>query len=42
MLTLAMIGGGALTLLTIEVVRWALRPEARRLRKLKKIGGRGD
>lgn len=30
----------AMILLGVEVVRWLLRPEARRLRMLKKIGGR--
>lgn len=28
------------TVLGIELVRWWLRPEARRLRVIKKIGGR--
>lgn len=31
---------GAIALLGVEIVRWALRPESRRLRMLKKIGGR--
>ena len=31
--------GGAL-LLGVEVLRWKLRPEQRRLRMIKKIGGR--
>jgi hypothetical protein len=31
---------GAVFLLGIEVLRWNLRPEQRRLRMLKKIGGR--
>ena len=30
----------ALTLLAVEIVRWMFRPAARRLRVLKKIGGR--
>lgn len=30
----------ALALLGVEVLRWTLRPEARRLRAIKKIGGR--
>jgi hypothetical protein len=31
---------GAAILLGVEGLRWTLRPEARRLRMLKKIGGR--
>jgi hypothetical protein len=31
---------GAAILLTIETLRWVFRPEARRLRVIKKIGGR--
>lgn len=27
-------------LLTVEALRWALRPEGRRLRVIRKIGGR--
>jgi len=35
------LGGGVLTaLLVVEVFRWTLRPEARRLRAIRKIGGR--
>ena len=30
----------ALILIGIETLRWFLRPEARRLRAIKKIGGR--
>lgn len=30
----------ALIAICIEILRWVLRPEARRLRMLKKIGGR--
>ena len=30
----------ALALIGVEALRWMLRPEARRLRALKKIGGR--
>jgi hypothetical protein len=34
-------GGGVLiVLLVVEVLRWTLRPEARRLRAIRKIGGR--
>lgn len=32
--------GGFVLLLIEEALRWALRPEARRLRVIKKIGGR--
>ena len=42
MTIVAMIVGSVLTLLAIEIVRWILRPEAKRIRKLKKIGGRSD
>jgi hypothetical protein len=31
---------GAIVLLGVEALRWLLRPEARRLRAIKKIGGR--
>jgi hypothetical protein len=34
-------GGGLLiVLLCVEALRWTLRPEARRLRVIRKIGGR--
>jgi hypothetical protein len=33
-------GGGLIVLLSIEGLRWMLRPEARRLRVIRKIGGR--
>jgi hypothetical protein len=32
--------GAAAILLGVELVRWKIRPEARRLRAIKKIGGR--
>lgn len=32
--------GGTLLLFGVEIVRWKLRPEQRRLRLIKKIGGR--
>jgi len=31
---------GALVVLAIEIVRWLFRPESRRLRVIRKIGGR--
>jgi len=38
---LAAVGGcAAIGVLTVEVLRWSLRPEARRLRVIRKIGGR--
>lgn len=30
----------AVTVLTVEVLRWTFRPEARRLRVIRKIGGK--
>ena len=32
--------GAAAILLVVEVVRWMIRPEARRLRRIRKIGKR--
>jgi hypothetical protein len=34
------VGIAALVVLGVEVARWMLRPESRRLRVIKKIGGR--
>jgi cytochrome bd-type quinol oxidase subunit 1 len=31
---------GLSIVLVVEILRWTLRPEARRLRMIKKIGGR--
>ena len=33
-------GSGLIVLLGIEGLRWTLRPEAQRLRMIRKIGGR--
>jgi hypothetical protein len=33
-------GGLLIVLLCVEALRWTLRPEARRLRVIRKIGGR--
>jgi hypothetical protein len=35
------LGAGVLgMILAVEILRWTLRPEARRLRQIRKIGGR--
>lgn len=41
MIAVVVLGAGAVaTVLAVEVLRWTFRPEARRLRVIKKIGGR--